>query len=207
MSAFNISDFMLNMLITALGRALDLLSTYRVTPKFKLETNRLMSRFGWWGAILVQIPIIILGGFAFQIALFIFTWSIFITANNLSGTWFIKGLKEGENTYSELLKESAKNAKWYNILLDESAPLLLFTIPNIIIWILIIQLEGDILFLFTFDSIYSYILIITGAAILHGIVATCRNFIYIIRLRSAVEKLQKETNKKSEILFNNDNLE
>ncbi|MHA1695577.1 MAG: hypothetical protein ACTSWG_13655 [Candidatus Helarchaeota archaeon] len=179
--------FVINISLTALGRLLDLLSTYRVTPNFKLETNRLVSKLGWWGAILIQIPIIVLGGFLFQIALFIFTWSVLIAANNISGTWFIKGLKEGEKTYSELLKQSAKNAKWYNILLDESAPLLLFTLPNVIIWILVIQISGNFFYLLTIDSIYTYILIISGACILHGIVATFRNFSYIIRLKKAIK--------------------
>ncbi|TFF86978.1 MAG: hypothetical protein EU551_00210 [Promethearchaeota archaeon] len=189
---FDWLSFLFNMLLTALGRSLDLLSTYRVTPKLKLETNRLVSKLGWWGAICLQIPIIIIGGFLFQLSLFIFFWSLLITANNLTGTWFIKGLKDGETTYAELLKESTKKAKWYNILLDESAPFLLFSVPNLVIWILILNFEGNFFFYLLFsDTIYSYILILTGTAILHGIVGTIRNFIYILRFKREIKKEEK----------------
>lgn len=37
-------SYIINMIITAIGRSLDLLSTYRVTPSLKLETNRLVAR-------------------------------------------------------------------------------------------------------------------------------------------------------------------
>ncbi|MHA1271141.1 MAG: hypothetical protein ACTSPY_15210 [Candidatus Helarchaeota archaeon] len=187
MEVWNWNGFLINLFLSVLGRSLDLLSTYRVTPKFKLETNTLILKLGWTGAILIQIPIIILGSFLFQIALFIFSWSIFIMANNLAGTWFIKGMKDGEETYSNLLKESAKNAKWYNILIDESAPLFLFTIPNVIIWVLISQIAGNLFYLFIENSTLSFILIISGAAILHGIVATIRNFLYIMRLKRKIK--------------------
>lgn len=136
---------------------------------------------------MLQIPIIILGGFLLQIAVFILTWSLLITANNLAGTWFIKGLKEGENSYVEMLKESAKKAKWYNILVDELSPLILFTIPNLVIWFIITLVEENIIFLFITESLYSYIIIITGACALHGIVLTFRNFLYIIRLKKSIK--------------------
>ena len=75
-------QFIINMIITIIGRMLDILSTRYVTKELKLETNKIARRIGWKGIILLQIPIIILGSLDFYISFFILWWSIFLFANN-----------------------------------------------------------------------------------------------------------------------------
>ncbi|MCK4238228.1 MAG: hypothetical protein KAX33_03840, partial [Candidatus Lokiarchaeota archaeon] len=84
------SNILINLLIVCVGRALDILSTYYVTAKLKLETNKLARKIGWKGMILVQIPILILGSLDFYLALFIFLWSLYLFANNLESSWYIR---------------------------------------------------------------------------------------------------------------------
>lgn len=175
--------YFLNILCSGIGRALDLLSTYYITPHLKLETNWLIRRLGWKGSIVLQIPLIVLGTFFREIAIFLLAWSIIIASSNISGAWFVRNLPEGDEKYFELLKSSARRAKYRNIVLDESTPLIIFVIPNILIWIWI-QLEvGNIFDLIFQETFVSYILIITGALILHGIMSFIRNILYILRLK------------------------
>ncbi len=169
--------------MTTLGRALDLLSTYYITPHLKLETNRLVTKLGWKGSILLQIPLIIFGTFFRPIAVFFLAWSVIIASSNISGAWFVRNMTGGDVTYGELLQESAQKTKLRNLILDEIPPLLLFVVPNSLIWIWV-QLEvGDIFYLISQETFMSYILIITGALILHGIMSFLRNFFYVNRLR------------------------
>lgn len=182
--------YLFNMGITALGRSLDLLSTYYITPNLKLETNKIVGRFGWKGAILIQIPVVLFGTFFRPIAVFFLAWSIIIAASNISGAWFVRHFPGGDVKYSEFLKNAAKQAKLKNILLDEMPPLILYTIPSLLVWIWA-QLEfGFVLYLITEEIFLSYILIITGALMLHGIMGFIRNFLYIYRLRR--EKSEEE---------------
>ncbi|TFG05328.1 MAG: hypothetical protein EU536_02400 [Promethearchaeota archaeon] len=184
----SIEYYFLNIGITALGRALDLLSTYYITPSLKLETNRLVSKFGWKGSIVLQIPVLILGAFFRPIAIFFLAWSIIVAASNISGAWFIKHFPGGDVKYAEFLTNSAKKASILNILLDESTPLVLYTLPSVVVWIWIASEIGNIIYLIEQETLVSYVLIITGALIFHGIVSFIRNFLYIIRLRK--EKMQ-----------------
>ncbi len=184
--------YLFNLGITALGRALDLISTYYITPNLKLETNKIVGRFGWKGAILIQIPVIIFGTFFRPIAIFFLVWSIIIAASNISGAWFIRHFPGGDVKYSEFLKNAAKKAKLRNILLDEITPLILFALPSLLFWIWV-QLEGFIILdLILEETFLSYLLIITGALILHGFMSFIRNFLYIYRLRREKEEPEPE---------------
>ncbi|NVM55119.1 MAG: hypothetical protein HWN66_15545 [Candidatus Helarchaeota archaeon] len=180
--------YFFNIAITALGRVLDLLSTYYITPNLKLETNRLVGRLGWKGSILLQIPALILGGLLRPVAIFFLAWSIIIAASNISGAWFVRNFPGGDIKYAELLKRSAQKAKLRNIILDEIPPLILYVVPNSLIWLWIYIEEGYILDLLIQENFLSYILIITGALMLHGIMSFIRNFLYIYRLKREVEK-------------------
>ena len=75
-------QFLVNGIITTIGRTLDILSTRYVTKELKLETNRLARKIGWKGMLLIQIPIILLGSLDFYFSFFIFCWSFFLFANN-----------------------------------------------------------------------------------------------------------------------------
>ncbi|GAG91205.1 unnamed protein product, partial [marine sediment metagenome] len=71
-------QYVINILISLLGRILDLISTRYVSKELKLETNKLARRIGWKGMVLMQIPIIILGSLDFYISFFIFWWSLLL---------------------------------------------------------------------------------------------------------------------------------
>jgi hypothetical protein len=188
----NPSYFLINIAITILGRSLDLLSTYYITPNLALETNRLVKGLGWKGSILLQIPIVALGAFFRPIAIFFLMWSIIIASSNISGAWFVRNIPGGDAKYAELLAESSKRAKLRHIILDETPPLVLFVLPNmlILVWI---QLDiGNILDLVLQETFISYIIIITGAFILHGFMSFIRNVLYISRLRRAEAKTASE---------------
>jgi len=179
----NIVDYLLNFGLSVLGRSLDLLSTYYITPHLKLETNWLIRKLKWKGSLILQIPIIILGTFFRELAIFILAWSLITASSNISGAWFVKNLPEGDEKYYELLRSSALKARFRNIVLDESSQLMLFVIPNILIWVWI-QLEvGNIFDLFFQETFISYLLIVTGALILHGILSFIRNMLYVSRLK------------------------
>lgn len=175
--------YLLNLGLGSLGRALDLCSTYYITPHLKLETNWLIRRLGWRGSIILQIPLILLGMFFRELAIFTLVWSIIVASSNISGAWFVRNLPEGDERYFELMKASAQRAKLRNILLDESPPLVLFVIPNVIIWIWIHLEVGNTLDLLFQGTFVSYVLIITAAFILHGCMSFIRNVLYISRLK------------------------
>ncbi|MHA1264274.1 MAG: hypothetical protein ACTSRS_03485 [Candidatus Helarchaeota archaeon] len=193
-----ILDYLLNLGITALGRSLDILSTYYITPNLKLETNRLISRLGWKGAFLLQIPVLILGTIFRPVAIFFFAWSIIIAATNISGAWFIRNFPGGETKYVQYIHEAALKSKLRNIFLDESSPLILFFLPSLLVWIWISLEVGDIFSLIIQDSFLSYVIIVTGAFILHGILSFIRNFLYVYRLRKL--KMKEEVILEKEVI-------
>ncbi|MHA1131761.1 MAG: hypothetical protein ACTSQI_00140 [Candidatus Helarchaeota archaeon] len=169
--------------ITALGRALDLLSTYYITPNLEMETNTLIKKLGYRNSILLQVPLIIFGALLRPIAVFFFAWSVIIASSNISGAWFVRNLPGGDKEYTKLLRQSSKKAKWRNILLDESPPLILYSVPSIFVWVGIHLEIGNVMDLLLEESFLSYVLIITGALMLHGIMGFLRNILYINRLR------------------------
>jgi hypothetical protein len=188
--------YLLNVGLSVLGRALDLLSTYYITPHLKLETNWLIRKLGWKGSLILQIPLIVLGTFSRELAIFILAWSIIIASSNISGAWFVRNLPEGDEKYFELLRSSAIRARFRNIVLDESPPLVLFVIPNVLIWIWIELEIGNVFDLIFQGTFISYILIITGALIFHGVMSFIRNILYVSRLKRE-EKQRMELNQTS----------
>ena len=102
-------QYLINLFIVIIGRALDILSTRYVTKELKLETNKLARKLGWKGMILIQIPLIIIGSLDFYFAFFIFVWSLFLFANNIQGSWYVREI--GEDKYQEELKNHVKNYK------------------------------------------------------------------------------------------------
>ena len=190
--------YVINASLTAFGRLLDLLSTYYITPNLDLETNKLISRLGWKGSMLIQIPLIVFGAFFRPIAVFFLAWSVIIAASNISGAWFIRNFPGGDKEYSKLLKNSAKKAKLRYIILDETPPLVLYVAPNCFVWVWIHLEVGNILDLIVQETFISYVLIITGALMLHGIMGFVRNVLYITRLRSEDDEQEKEDSPKIE---------
>ena len=124
-------QYLINALIVIIGRSLDLISTRYVTKELKLETNKLAKKLGWKGMILIQIPLVILGSLDFYLAFFIFVWSLFLCANNIEGSWYVKEV--GETEYHEELKEQVEKTKTSRLIIGEISYLLTFTASGILI--------------------------------------------------------------------------
>ncbi|MGV9200296.1 MAG: hypothetical protein ACOC44_17290 [Promethearchaeia archaeon] len=169
-------QYLLNGALALFGRSLDILSTRYVTKELRLETNKLAQKLGWKGMILIQIPLIILGTLDFYFAFFIFIWSLFLCANNIEGSWYVKNI--GEEEYQKDLEESVKKSSNLKILIGEISYLLSFTCSGILI----------LIFIFVFQD-YLAVIFIALALILQGILATIRSVSYLIELR------KKEPNK------------
>jgi len=163
-------QYLINAFIVIIGRSLDILSTRYVTKELKLETNKLAQKIGWKGMILIQIPLIIIGALDFYFAFFIFIWSLFLFANNIEGSWYVKEM--GEDSYHKELKNRVKKSKTWKIVFGELSHVLTFTIAGILI----------LIFLFIIKDILIVILIAI-TLISHGLLATIRSILYLIRLK------------------------
>ena len=163
-------QYLINAFIVIIGRSLDILSTRYVTKELKLETNKLAQKIGWKGMILIQIPLIIIGALDFYFAFFIFIWSLFLFANNIEGSWYVKEI--GEDSYQKELKIRVKKSKTWKIVFGELSHVLTFTIAGILI----------LIFLFIIKDILIVILIAI-TLISHGLLGTIRYILYLIRLK------------------------
>ncbi|MHA1148397.1 MAG: hypothetical protein ACTSR8_09135 [Promethearchaeota archaeon] len=163
-------QYIINALIVILGRTLDIISTRYVTRELKLETNALAQRIGWKGMILMQSIIVILGSLDFYLAFFIFIWSLFLFANNIEGSWYVKEV--GESEYYEELKGNVKRAETWRIIFAEMSYILNFSVAGVLI----------LIFLFIFQD-YIAIIFICLALICQGVLGTVRSLLYLLKLR------------------------
>lgn len=168
-------QFLLNAIITIIGRALDMLSTRYVTKELKLETNRIAKRVGWKGMVLMQIPIIILGSLDIYFSFFIFWWSILLFANNIEGSWYIK--QAGEEAYQKEIKDKLEKSKTWKIIFSEFSSFLNFTLAGTFI----------LIFLFVFNDLIA-VLLISLALILQGIFGTINSVLYLLDLKKDKSK-------------------
>ncbi|MFX0140325.1 MAG: hypothetical protein ACFFDN_42185 [Candidatus Hodarchaeota archaeon] len=160
----------INATITIIGRLLDMLSTRYVTKELKLETNRIARRIGWRGMIILQIPIIILGSLDFYFSFFILWWSIFLFANNIEGSWYIK--QAGEDEYQKEIKIRLETSQTWKIVFSELSSVLKFTLAGIFI----------IVFLFVFNDILA-VFLIALALLIQGVFGTISSIIYLLDLK------------------------
>ncbi|MFW9899413.1 MAG: hypothetical protein ACFFDO_09175, partial [Candidatus Thorarchaeota archaeon] len=163
-------QYFINAFIVIIGRSLDILSTRYVTKELKLETNKLAQKIGWKGMILIQIPLIIIGALDFYFAFFIFIWSLFLFANNIEGSWYVKEV--GEESYQKELKRRVEKSKTWKIIFGELSHLLTFSIAGLLI----------VIFLFIIKDLLIVILIAISL-ICHGILGTIRSIQYLISLK------------------------
>lgn len=171
--AFNVS-------IAGLGRALDLVSTWYVTPRLKLETSSVVGRLGWKGAVALQIPIVALASLHVSVALLVFFFSLFLAAGNVQGAWFVRGV--GEENYFEMMVKAARRAKWWEIVVSEAAHLALYTAPAATLaWIIV---STPSMQLSTLDT-YTLALPVLLALALYGLLGTYRMLAYVRRIRKA----------------------
>ena len=172
-------QYLINAFIVIIGRSLDILSTRYVTKELKLETNKLAQKIGWKGMILIQIPLIIIGALDFYFAFFIFIWSLFLFANNIEGSWYVKEI--GEDSYQKELKIRVKKSKTWKIVFGELSSLVSFTLAGILI----------LVFLFIIKDLIIVILIAI-TLISHGLLGTIRSILYLIRLKKEKPENQNE---------------
>jgi len=169
-------QFIINAFITIIGRLLDMLSTRYVTKELKLETNKLARKIGWRGMIILQIPIIILGSIDFYFSFFILWWSIFLFANNIEGSWYIR--EAGEEEYQKEIKSRLQKSKKWKIMFSELSSIFKFTLAGIFI----------LIFLFLFKDLLA-IFLIALALIIQGIFGTISSILYLLDLKR--EKSEK----------------
>jgi len=172
-------QYFINFLIVIVGRSLDLISTRYVTKELKLETNKLARRVGWRGMILLQIPIVILGSIDFYFAFFIFIWSLYLFANNLEGSWYVK--KVGEDAYQKELKNHVVNSKAWKIVLGEVSNLITFSLSGIFI----------LIFIFILNDLIAVFFIVL-ALIFQGLLGTFRSLKYLFDLKKEEQQINKE---------------
>jgi len=174
-------QYLINILITVIGRLLDLLSTRYVSRELKLETNRLAKRIGWKGMILMQIPVVILGALDFYFSFFILWWSIFLFANNIEGSWYIK--EAGEAKYHNELESRVKKSTIWKIIFSEISYIIKFSLAGIFI----------IIFLFVYYDLLA-VFLISLALIIQGIFGAISSISFLINLRKS-EHLGKNNSK------------
>jgi len=92
-------------LISRLG---DIVSTYLVTPKLKLEANPLARKLGWPFAIL-SLLICIIPYWNTAVGIIVLIPSLLVSAANTSKIWFARAY--GEQAYVELIYEMAGKSK------------------------------------------------------------------------------------------------
>lgn len=172
-------QYLINLFIVIIGRALDILSTRYVTKELKLETNKLARKLGWKGMILIQIPLIIIGSLDFYFAFFIFVWSLFLFANNIQGSWYVREI--GEDKYQEELKNRVKNSKAWKIIFGELSNLLTFTLAGIFI----------LVFIFIINDLMA-VFFICLALIFQGLLGTFRSIRYLFDLKKEETEINNE---------------
>ncbi|MFX0039448.1 MAG: hypothetical protein ACFFAB_08965, partial [Candidatus Heimdallarchaeota archaeon] len=107
----------------------------------------------------------------------IFWWSLFLFANNIEGSWYIK--QAGEEAYQKELKDRLRKSKTWKILLSELSLFLKFTLAGTFI----------LIFLFVFNDFIA-VLLISLALIIQGIFGTISSVMYLLDLKK--DKSKKE---------------
>ena len=165
-------QYLINIFITFIGRLLDLLSTRYVSKELKLETNFIARRVGWKGMILMQIPILILGALDIYFSFFILWWSIFLFANNIEGSWYVR--ETGEDNYVKELRSKVKRSPIGKIILGELSNILKFTLAGIFI----------IIFLFVYEDLLA-VFLISLALIIQGLIGALSSISYLLKIRKS----------------------
>jgi len=99
--------YWVNLAIIALGRSLDLLTTWYGTPTLALELNPIAKRVGWKGWIFINIIFCLTFALWFNPSLLIFIVSTLAAANNLSQLWIVHITREPKEskTFRKLMEK------------------------------------------------------------------------------------------------------
>ena len=101
-------QYSINLAIAVLGRTLDLLTTWYVSPTLKFELNPIAKRAGWKRFILLNIVICVIFALWFNALLMLFVMSILAAANNLNQFWIMHITRKSKEP--ETFKELGKKA-------------------------------------------------------------------------------------------------
>ncbi len=83
-------------LLVLFGRAMDLLSTWMVTPSLALEANPVARRLGWRGGVAVSCVAALVLGLLPLAAISVTTTSLLVAARNAQSAWLVRSLGEQE---------------------------------------------------------------------------------------------------------------
>ena len=95
--AFGSKAFFAYLAVLALGRGMDLLSTWVATPTLMLEGNPVAKRLGWKGGLLVNLTICVVFARWPLAAIIIATTSALVAARNFQLAWLTRS--HGEENY------------------------------------------------------------------------------------------------------------
>ncbi|MFA9202154.1 MAG: hypothetical protein ACEQSC_01220 [Candidatus Nanopelagicaceae bacterium] len=108
----DIMDIIFNMIVLAIGRSLDLLSTWYGSPNFDIEVNSWMKRAGWKNVILINICLIpILAIVPQKRTVFFGVLSSLMALRNFQIGTMIRAM--GEKAYLETYRQFLKSTTWY----------------------------------------------------------------------------------------------
>lgn len=111
MREFILNHFKLEHLLCVLiliSRLGDIITTFLVSPKLKLETNPIVRKLGWWFAV-PTILVCFAPYFSTELGVVVLVPSLLVCASNASKIWFVRAY--GESEYYDLLLRLARKSK------------------------------------------------------------------------------------------------
>jgi hypothetical protein len=99
-------EHLLCILILA-SRLGDIVSTYLITPKLKLEANPIARKLGWWFAI-TTLAACLVPYYSTGLAIIVLVPSLMVSAANAAKIWFARAY--GESAFHELLLHVARKS-------------------------------------------------------------------------------------------------
>jgi hypothetical protein len=95
-------------------RLIDILTTYIVTPKLKLETNPIIKK---WGPAWLTMALCVIPFFSIPLAIIVLVMSLLSSANNIRKVWMLKAI--GEEQYYSMTKQMIQKHAISKILVFE----------------------------------------------------------------------------------------
>ncbi len=167
-------------LICLLFRSFDAISTYLISPKLALEANLLAKKAGWTPILILNGAGCVLFAHSLTFTIVICTVSVLVTASNLKGFLFARGL--GEERLKEMRDEAVDNTPVPLLLLSGMAPGLTY-----------IYLGGFMLFL---SEVYVIQSIALGFG-LYGLVGIIHINVALMRIKMKMHLQRKREERRS----------
>ncbi|HVY68739.1 MAG TPA: hypothetical protein VHH73_02360 [Verrucomicrobiae bacterium] len=108
--AFDRQSYFIFLGVLALGRGMDILSTWIATPRLLLEANPLARRLGWkWGAVLNVTLCVLLAAWPMP-AIVVATTSFLVASRNFQSAWLMRSM--GEARYQCFIADQLSQTPW-----------------------------------------------------------------------------------------------